>query len=123
MNGLVTRVAKLLPGVLLCVALAGAGDWLVARAGLPLPGAALGLIVLLLWLANGRGIGWSRAGSVLLARWIGATLVPVLVGLTAWAGLLAGALAPLALLLVVTTLLTGLATALIYRALAGPERG
>lgn len=103
------------PGVLLCVALAKGGDWLAVLLGLGVPGAALGLIVLALWLASGRGVDWSRAGATFLARWIGAALVPVLVGLTAYVGLLAGALGPLAVLLVVTTVVTGVATALIYR--------
>lgn len=103
------------PGVLLCVALAKGGDWLAAHFGLGVPGAALGLVVLALWLASGWGVDWSRAGAMVLARWIGAALVPVLVGLTAYVGLLAGALGPLALLLVVTTMVTGVATALIYR--------
>lgn len=112
---LLGAVLGAVPGVALCVALAKGGDWLAARLGLGVPGAALGLIVLALWLASGRFVDWSRAGAMVLARWIGAALVPVLVGLTAYVGLLAGALGPLALLLVVTTMATGVATALIYR--------
>ncbi len=111
--------AHTLAGVLLCVALALGGEALVAALRLPVPGAILGLVVYLGWLSVGRGIGWSRRGAALLIRWIGAMIVPALVGLQAYAGNLAGAALPLALLLVVTTLLTALATALLYRAAGG----
>ncbi|WP_426167654.1 CidA/LrgA family protein [Sandarakinorhabdus sp. DWP1-3-1] len=106
-------------GALLCIALAMAGDALVAALRLPVPGAIIGLVVYLGWLTIGRGIGWSRRGAALLIRWIGAMIVPALVGLQAYAGALAGTALPLALLLVVTTLLTALATALLYRAAGG----
>lgn len=108
-------VPQVLPGVLLCVVLAKGGDALAQALGIGLPGAALGLIALALWLATARRTAWSRPGAVLLARWIGAALVPVLVGLTAYVSLLAGVMGPLALLLVLTTAMTGAATALIYR--------
>lgn len=110
---------QLLPGVILCVVLAKGGDALAHALGIGVPGAALGLIVLAIWLAMARRTAWSRPGALLLARWIGAALVPVLVGLTAYVSLLAGVVGPLALLLVVTTVMTGVATALIYRWLAG----
>ena len=50
---------------------------------------------------------------------MGALIVPALVGLTAYSGVLAGAAVPLAGVLVVTTLVTALTTALIYRAMGG----
>jgi putative effector of murein hydrolase LrgA (UPF0299 family) len=112
-------IVEMAPGVLLCAALAVAGDALVARLNLPVPGAILGLVAYLLWLTMGRGIGWSRRGAGLLIRWIGAMIVPALVGLQAYAAVLAGGALPLALLLVVTTLLTALATALLYRLAGG----
>lgn len=106
-------------GVLLCCALALAGGWLAALAGVPVPGAVIGLGLYLAWLALGRGIGWSEAGARLLLRWLGAMVVPALVGVTGAAGALgADALRVLALL-VVTTLVTALATALIYTAAGG----
>ena len=119
MQGKVTAAVQIIPGVLLCCALALAGNALVARAQLPVPGAVLGLLAYLGWLAIGRGIGWSRPGAALLLRWIGALIVPALVGLTAYAGVLAGAALPLLVLLVVTTLLTALATAVIFRLAGG----
>jgi holin-like protein len=108
-----------LPGVMLCCALALAGDLAVARLGLAMPGAVLGLLAYLGWLLTGRGIGWSRPGAALLLRWIGALIVPALVGLTAYAGVIAGAALPLLLVLVGSTLVTALATALIFRLAGG----
>lgn len=110
---------EMVPGVLLCCLLAVAGGWLAERAGLPVPGAALGLLAYLAWLINGRGIGWSRPGAGLLLRWMGAMVVPALVGLQAYAGALAGAALAVATVLVVTTTATALATALIYRFASG----
>jgi holin-like protein len=110
---------QIIPGVLLCSALAVAGNALVGRAHLPVPGAVLGLLAYLGWLTVGRGIGWSRPGAALLLRWIGALIVPALVGLTAYAGVLAGAAMPLLVVLVASTLVTALATAVIFRLAGG----
>ncbi len=112
-------VARMLPGILLCCALAMAGNALVAWARLPIPGAVLGLLVYLGWLISGRSIGWSVPGAALLLRWIGALIVPALVGLTAYAGVVVGAAVPLLVVLVATTLITALATAVIFRLAGG----
>lgn len=112
-------MARTLSGVLLCCALAMAGNALAAWAQLPVPGAVLGLLAYLGWLISGRGIGWSQPGAALLLRWIGALIVPALVGLTAYAGVLAEAAVPLLIILVVTTLVTALATAVIFRLVGG----
>jgi holin-like protein len=112
-------MVRTLPGVLLCCALAMAGNALTAWLRLPVPGAVLGLLAYLFWLISGRGIGWSLSGAALLLRWIGALIVPALVGLTAYAGVLAGAAVPLLVVLVATTLVTALATALIFRIVGG----
>lgn len=111
--------AAIIPGAALCCGLALAGDWLATRFGTPMPGAVLGLVVYLGWLASGRAIAWSRPGAMLLVRWIGAMIVPALVGLQAYATMLAGEAVPLALLLVTTTLVTAVATALMYRLAGG----
>ena len=112
----IKAMLRLVPGVLLCMGLAVAGDMAAQRLALPVPGAVLGLLAYLGWLLSGRGIAWSRPGGALLLRWIGAFIVPALVGLTAYAGVLAGAALPLAAILVTTTVVTALATALIFRA-------
>jgi holin-like protein len=109
----------MLPGVLLCVGLALTGDALAAALRLPVPGAVLGLIIYLALLLVGRGIGWSRRGAALLLRWIGAMVVPALVSLAIAADGLAPVLLPLALVMLASTLLTALATALIYRLAGG----
>ena len=120
MRTTIEMLARSLPGVLLCAGLAVAGNAVVAVLRLPIPGPVLGLVAYLCWLLSGRGIAWSRPGALLLIRWIGAMIVPALVGLQLYAGALAAAAVPLALLLVATTLLTALATAGLYR-LAGGE--
>jgi len=113
------RGLELAAGVLLCGALALAGDAIAASAVLPVPGAALGLLAYAMLLIGGRGIGWSRPGARLLVRWIGAMIVPALVGLTTQAGVMTGAALPIIVLLVVTTLVTAVATALLYRLAGG----
>jgi putative effector of murein hydrolase LrgA (UPF0299 family) len=109
----------MLPGVALCCALAVAGDAAARATGSPVPGAILGFGVYLLWLASGRGIGWSRPGAALLIRWIGAMIVPALVGLGGYAAVLGGVAVQLAGVLVVSTLVTALATAGLYRLAGG----
>lgn len=112
-------VMAMVPGVLLCCALAAAGEAVVAWARLPVPGAVLGMLVYTGWLMTGRGIDWSRPGAALLLRWLGAMVVPALVGLSAYAGTLAKVGVQVLMLLVVTTLVTAVATAVIYRVAGG----
>ena len=119
MRATVGSVAGVIPGVLLCVALAMAGNALATLLQLPLPGAILGLLAYLGWLTWGRGIAWSRRGAGLLIRWIGAMIVPALVGLQLYTGVLTGSALALAVLLVVTTLVTAVATAVLYRLAGG----
>lgn len=122
MQAVLTAIRRNVAGLLLCIVLSIAGEALVAALALPLPGPILGLLVYLALLLPGRGMAWSRPGAALLLRWLGALVVPVLIGLQAYAGALAEAALPLALLLIVTTLVTALATALIFR-LAGGRDG
>ena len=115
----IMTMARMMTGVVLCCGLALAGTAAVHALALPVPGSVAGLLVYFGWRVWGRGIAWSRPGAALLLRWIGALIVPALVGLTAYAGVLAGAALPLAAVLVATTLVTALATALIFRAAGG----
>ena len=100
------------------VLLSLAGDLAAAWLGIAVPGPILGLgaYVLLLWLwpAFGR---WTLPAARLLTRLLGALIVPAAVGLAAFAPFVAGAALPLALVLVVSTLVTGVATALLYAGL------
>ncbi|OYU16166.1 MAG: hypothetical protein CFE37_02130 [Alphaproteobacteria bacterium PA4] len=107
------------PGLLLCVGLALAGQALAAALQLPVPGAVLGLLAYLLLLLLVPAARHTRAGAALLVRWIGAMLVPALIGLHAALPLLAAAALPVMLLLVGTTLVTALATAWLYRLAGG----
>jgi holin-like protein len=109
------------PGVALCCALALAGEAAATWLGMPVPGAVLGMLVYGAWLLSGRGIAWSLAGAALLLRWLGAMVVPALVGLTAYWGVLAGVVVQIAVLLLVTTLVTAVATAAIYRLAGGRQ--
>jgi putative effector of murein hydrolase LrgA (UPF0299 family) len=106
-------VVTSLPGVMLCLVLALAGDALARGLGLAVPGAVIGLLAYLAWLGSGRGIGWAAPGAGLLLRWLGAMVVPALVSVAD--AIPAGrTLLPLLALLVITTLATALATASIY---------
>lgn len=119
MQPLLRAVRRDAPGVVLCVALAMAGEALVAWLALPLPGAVLGLLGFLVLLLGDRAIAWSRPGAALMLRWIGAMVVPALVSLALVADRLAGALLPLVLVMVASTLVTALATAGLYRLAGG----
>ena len=114
-------IVETAPGAALCCVLALVGEGVSRGLGLPVPGAVLGLLVYALWLASGRAIAWSRPGAMLLVRWLGAMIVPALVGLQGVAGLRAGAALPLLGLLVATTLVTAAATAVLYRLAGGGE--
>ena len=115
-----TAARQYLPGIILCLCLSLAGDALVRRLGVPLAGPVVGMIAYGLWLAKGRWINWSRPGALLLTRWLGAFLVPVLLGLSLHLDALEAAWLPLMLLMLVTTLATGLVTALLFRWLSRP---
>ena len=105
-------------GVLLCVALAWGGAELADWAGLPVPGAVLGMAAYVLLLGSGRG-DWSLRGADLLTRLIGAMIVPALVGLALFGRELLPALGPLALVLFGSTAVTALATAALFRLAGG----
>ncbi len=112
-------VLNVVPGVLLCSGLGLAGNMLADGLGIGLPGPVIGLLAYAAWLFSGRGIGWSFAGAALLVRWIGAMIVPALVGLGAYGQLLTAAALPLLLVLVASTLITAFATAGLYRLAGG----
>lgn len=111
-------LATILPGVALCIALAVIGDGAARALNLPLPGAVIGLLAYLAWLGLSRNIAWAAPGAGMLLRWLGAMVVPALVSVGG--ALPAGrALLPVLALLVITTLATALATAVIYRLAGG----
>ncbi len=112
------KAAAAIVGVALFVMLALAGTWLQSLTGLPVPGPIIGLLCYLLLLATGR-FEWTLPAAAQVAGLIGAMIVPPLVGLAVFGGTLLPALWPLALLLAVTTALTAVATALLFRLAGG----
>lgn len=112
------KVARGAIGLALLVALSLAGDLVAAFAGLGVPGPILGLAAYLLllgvWPAFGR---LTLPAAQALTRYLGALIVPAAVGLAAFAPFLGPAVPALALVIVVSTLVTGVTTALIYAGL------
>ncbi len=105
-------------GLVVLVALSLAGDLAAALLGIAIPGPILGLAayvaLLLVWPAFGT---WTLPAARLLTRFLGALIVPAAVGLAAFAPFVAGVAPQLILVIVVSTLVTGLTTALIYAGL------
>lgn len=113
---------KLLPGIGVCILLAALGEAVARISGLPVPGAVIGMLGYAAWLASGRRVGWTRPGAWFLLRWLGALIVPPLVVLPAMVMTMTGEVAAaLGLVLLVTTLVTALATAAIYRLMGGRD--
>ena len=112
------RILRTLAGIALLVALRLAGDALAAGLALPLPGPVLGMGIALALLF---GVPALRPllldGSALMMTLLGALIVPAAVGLQAFAPLLGRQALALAAVLLLSTLITGLVTAGVYRAL------
>ncbi|MDO9490132.1 MAG: CidA/LrgA family protein [Sphingomonadaceae bacterium] len=95
-----------------------AGDLAAALIGIAVPGSILGLAVYLGLLALWPAFrGWTLPAAQLLTRFLGALIVPAAVGLAAFAPFLAEVAPRLMLVIVVSTLVTGLTTALIFAGL------
>ena len=114
MRGIVTFIG----GLALVGGLAAAGDAATAALHLPVPGAVLGLLAYLALLATGRG-EWSTGGARWLAGLLGALIVPPLVGVAAFAPVLAAGGWRLGLALVAGVVVTGLITAASFRLFVG----
>ncbi len=108
------RTAGFIAGTVLLVALAAAGDRVASALALPVPGAVLGLVAYLILLASGLG-AWSVPAGRWLAGLLGALIVPPLVGIAAFAPVLAAGGWRLALALVAGVAVTGVATAATFR--------
>lgn len=106
-------------GLLLLVLLSTLGKAAVAGSGLAIPGPVVGTAVYLaLLLAAPRFFAWTLAGARLMTSILGALIVPAAVGLAGFASELRADALPLAITLVVSTLVTGVATAALYRLFA-----
>jgi holin-like protein len=105
-------------GLVVLVALSLAGDLAAAVLGLGVPGPILGLAVFLLLLGLSPGFGaLTLPAARALTRLLGALIVPAAVGLAAFMPFIAEAALPLLLVLVVSTVVTGLTAALLYAGL------
>lgn len=110
--------AEMAAGLAVLVALALGATWLQAALVLPVPGPVLGLLAYLLLLASGR-MDWTLPAARLLGGLIGAFIVPALVGIALFDGVLRPALLPLALVLLASTAVTAVATAMFFRLAGG----
>ncbi len=96
-----------------------AGDGVSRFFNLPVPGPILGMIALLALLGFFPKTGaWVTPAADVLLRWLGALIVPAAAGVVLYGALFRAHGAALVAVLVVTTLLTGVCVALVYRAVA-----
>ena len=110
---------KYTAGLALLAGVAAGGNWLAARAGLPLPGPVLGMLGYGAVLLTTPWLDWSLGAARWVAGLIGALLVPPLVGVVLYQADAAAGGLRLAAVLVVGTGLTALATAWLFRLCGG----
>ena len=109
------------PGLAALAALALLGQWASRHVGLP--GPVLGLAVYVaLMVAFPAFARATQAGAELLLKILGVLITPAAVGLALHRDELASEFGRLALVLVLSTVVTGLATAWAYKALRGWEQ-
>lgn len=109
-----------LAGGLGVLALLSAGGAAAVRAsGIAVPGPVLGMVIYLALLQLApRFFAWTLSGARFMTSILGALIVPAAVGLADFAPELKGEALPLAVTLVVSTLVTGVATAVLFRLLS-----
>lgn len=113
-----SRWAVRVAGFLLLVALSVGGDLATQALHLAIPGPVLGMAAYLVILALVPGaVELTAPAARLILRLLGALIVPAAVGLAAFAPYVASAAAPLLAVLVLSTLITGVTTALVYAGL------
>jgi holin-like protein len=65
-----------------------AGEWIVARLHVPIPGNVLGMVLLFLLLSLGVvKEGWLKDGAAVLTKHLAFFFIPIAVGLMQWGGL------------------------------------
>jgi holin-like protein len=115
------RLAALLLPLLLLLALLLAGNALAPLLPLRLPGAIIGMVLYLLALVHIPALRATLPAAHALIGLLGMLIVPAAVGLVpAFPAISNSSAGRLALLLVITTLITGIATALLAKALLKP---
>ncbi len=91
------------------------GEIVAAVAGIDIPGSIIGLGAYLLLLKLSPAVGrWTLPAARLSTRFLGALIVPAAVGLAAFAPFIAEVAPRLVLVLVISTVFTGVTTALLY---------
>ena len=101
------------------VALSAAGSWLQSQFALFMPGPVVGMVAYAVLLLATPWLDWTLPTARLLASWLGALIVPALVGAVLLGSALAHGGWRLAFVLVASTALTGLATAGLFQAIGG----
>ena len=110
---------RFITGLALLAGVAAGGSWLAARASLPLPGPVLGMLGYAAVLLVTPWLEWSLGAARWVAGLIGALLVPPLVGVVLYQADAAAGGLRLAAVLVVSTGLTALTTAGLFRLCGG----
>ncbi len=103
-------------GAVVLVLLSFGGSFLARLLNLPIPGSILGMITLLAILFAFPAFStWVMPAADALLRWLGALIVPAAAGIILYGDLFQAHALALGLVLVVTTLATGVCIAVIYR--------
>jgi holin-like protein len=102
-------------GLIALILLWAIGEILSALLGIDIPGSIIGLaLYLLLMRLSPSFSAWTRPAAQLLTRLLGAMIVPAAVGLAAFAPFLFEVAPRLVLVLVISTVFTGVTTALLF---------
>lgn len=96
--------------------IAAATGWAGGELSLGVPGPVLGLLVYAAaLLAAPRALRWTVPAALQLVAWLGALIVPAAIGLLSYVDLMAALWLPLLAVLVVSTAVTALVTAVLFR--------
>lgn len=106
-------------GLLVLAGCSLGGSSVAARSGIAVPGPVLGMAVYTLLLLATPWLDWTLPAARRLASLIGALLVPALVGIALFAAETTRGGWRLVLVLVLSTAVTGLATAALFRLAGG----
>lgn len=119
-RGWLKRAVRLVGGLLLIALVSLAGEMIIWGSGVPLPPAIVGLLLLAATVTlSERAAAIVKPAARLLLALLGALIVPPFVGLALFSDELRTYAAGIAVLLLVTTIATGLVAAWTYRLLAG----
>jgi len=115
----VHKTIEFIGGLAVLAALSSGGALIAGHTGIAVPGPVLGMLVYTGLLLGTTWLDWTLGAARLVASLIGALLVAPLVGVALFGDVAARGGVRLAVLLVVSTALTALATAWLFRAAGG----